>query len=401
MNKLNYRSLTIVLFSMILFTTNCKKDSNNQQAQIKNVVGYVQKGPFLSGGTINVIDLQSNLSPTGKTFYCQVLDDKGTFQLNNIVLSSNYVNLSANGYYFNEIAGETSLAPITLNVLTDISGKSNININLLTQLEIPRVEYLVNSGKSFNSAKIQAQKEVLSIFNIVKNDSVLSENLDISQGGSDNGILLAASLILQGYRTESEITELVSKISNNISKTGVLSNDSLGSALINHAVYLDTISIRNNLQSQYNSLAVSTDIPVFGKYISNFISSTKFQVTQTLVNFPETGLYGKNILYLADTIFNAGTNYSFAATLPPYVKVLTIKLTTLKNSALWSYYGSTAINWSFGELVLNGNYSELISTISSGQSSDAGIIFDKGLYLIDYFENNSINPTRSKTITVQ
>ncbi len=400
MKKLTSISLIIVLFSITLITTNCKKESSSPStSQMANITGYVQKGPFNSGGSITVIDLQSQLAQTGKTYNSQILNDNGAFQLNNVPLSSSYLNIMANGFYFNEIVGQASTSQIDLYALSNITGKSEININLLTDIEIPRVEYLIKNGKSFNSAKIQAQKEILAIFNIVKNDSIPSESLDISQSGTDNGILLAVSCILQGFRTESELTDLISNISNNIKTTGVLSNDTLGSALINHAVYLDTTLITTNLSNYYKEIGTSYSIPSFGKNITNFISNTKYPITQTLINYPSTGFFGINILNLADTIFSSSDNYSFSAQLMPFMN-LTIKITGLTANSTWVYYPSTIINWLIS--IYNAKtITQTMSSINPGQLCDLEVNFSSGSYLIEYYENNSASPTRKKTIKVK
>src|SRR5690242_7338424 len=54
------------------------------------IKGYAQKGPFINGSAITVFDLQANLSPSGKSFSEQITDNKGTFELDNIELSSNF-----------------------------------------------------------------------------------------------------------------------------------------------------------------------------------------------------------------------------------------------------------------------------------------------------------------------
>src|SRR5690606_23617658 len=142
--------------------------------------------------------------PTGKSYNVQITDNKGTFELNNVSLSSAYINLRADGFYFNEVSGKQSDAQITLYALSDVTGKSELNVNILTHLEKSRVEYLMKSGQSFVESKTQAQKEILAIFNIEKSDIQSSENLNISKPGDDNAILLAISAILQGHRSESE-----------------------------------------------------------------------------------------------------------------------------------------------------------------------------------------------------
>ncbi len=402
---------------MIVSLTNCKKDVSSSQSKIQNLTGYAQKGPFINGSSVTVYDLQSDLSPTGKSFNAQITDNKGTFQLSNISLSSNYVSLRADGFYHNEISGQQSAAQITLYALSDITGKSDINVNLLTHLEKPRVEYLMKNGKSFADSKIQAQKEILAIFNIEKSNITTSENLNISESGDDNGILLAISSILQGYRSESEMTELLSNISNDIKEDGILNSENLGSALINQAIALDASSIKNNLAKRYSDIGATANIPDFGKYIANFISKTKFVTTQSLISYPETGINGDNILSLSKTTFNSGASitHSLAAQLTKGTALI-IKITSLSadttriaptdtsttrtivNKAKWFYSMGSGINWTISDFNTT-NYTQTYTAVESGRSCDLKMMFDKGSFLIEYFEMNATVPTRKKTIT--
>jgi len=382
----------------------------------KNIVGYAQKGPFINGSSVTVFDLLSDLSATGKSYNAQIIDNKGTFQLHNIALSSNYINLRADGFYFNEISGQQSAAQITLYALSDITAKTDVNVNILTHLEKARVEYLIKNGKSFADSKIQAQKEILAIFNIEKSDMQTSENLNISETGNDNGILLAISAILQGYRSESEMTELLSNISNDIKNDGILNSAALSSALINHARTLNADSIKNNLTKRYSEIGATVTIPDFGKYIANFVSKTHFVVTQSLVAYPLRGIHGANILSLATTNYtpDPGANFNLAAYLAKGA-ALKIKITSLSadtttinptdstqteiivKKASWSYGYGTSINWSissFDEL----NYTQTFTAIESGKTCELEMGFDKGTFRIDYFEMNSIVPTRTKII---
>lgn len=406
----------IIVFSMIITLTACQKENSNSSTTIQSVIGYAQKGPFINGSSVTVYDLLSNLSPTGKSFYAQITDNKGTFKLNDISLSSNYVSLRADGFYFNEVSGLQSTAQITLNALSDVTGKSAININLMTHLEKPRVEYLIKNGKSFSESKAQAEKEILAIFNIQKDNIKTSESLDIAESGDDNGILLAISSIIQGYRSESELTELLSNISEDISTDGVLSSETLCSALINNAIYLDTVSIKNNLTQRYATIGSQSTIPNFGSYIANFISKTKFKITQSLFDYQAKGINGDNILYLTDTLFNSGMGnwYSLAANFSPGA-TLKIKISSLSDAsnttqsdtgiivipvakASWYYVLGSGINWSISDFDFN-LYTQTFTAIESGKSCDLKMCFDKGSFLIEYYEMNSNSPTRKKTIT--
>lgn len=416
MNK-SYRILSIVfLFSMTALLTNCQKDSSSTST-IQDITGYVQKGPFINGSSVTVYDFQTNLTATGKSFNTQITDNKGTFGLSNISLSSNNIGLRADGFYFNEVSGEQSAAQITLNALADISGNSDINVNVLTHLEKPRVEYLIKNGKTFADAKIQAQKEILSIFNITKSAMKTSEDLNISEKGDDNGILLAISAILQGYRTESEMTELLSNISNDLRENGVLDSQSLGSALINHAIVLDTVSIKTNLIQRYSEVGVTVNISSFGKYIANFIAKSKFEVTKSLITYPETGTFGANVLSLTKTDFGIrpyanlslvaelakGTALkiritSLSADTSSTVPTDTSKVTTTIRKAGWFYALGTNRNWSISNFDPI-NYIQTFTAIEPDKACDLQMTFDQGKFLIEYFEMNSATPNRTKTIT--
>lgn len=380
----------------ILLFSSCKNDEPLEIKQ-KNLTGYVQKGPFINGSSITVYDLQSDLSPTGKSYYSQIIDNNGVFRLKNITLSSNFVGLRADGFYFNEVSGEKSEAQINLNALADITSKNSININLLTHLEKSRVEYLMENGTAFIDAKAQAQKEILAIFNIDKQDIRSSEDLNINETGDDNGALLAISVLLQGYRSESELTELLSNISNDIREDGVLDDESLGSALINHAVYLDTAAIKTNLTKRYSDAGATVSIPDFGKYITNFIDHTEYISTESIIKYPSEGLYGKNILSLADTVYSRG-DYSLAANIPDNMSLKVI-LTALNPDSIWFYLLGTGHNWSINTF---SNGEQTFTAIDSGTTCDLHMRdFKQGKYLIQYFETKSPKPTRQKVFWIR
>ena len=82
--------------------------------------GAVEKGPFIEGTEITIRELESDLQPTGRTFSTVVEDDTGFFSVE-ASLASPYVELSASGFYFNEVAGELSSAPITLRAVADLT----------------------------------------------------------------------------------------------------------------------------------------------------------------------------------------------------------------------------------------------------------------------------------------
>jgi len=73
------------------------------------VAGVSQKGPFLSGSTVQLYELDADLAQTGNNFVGKILSDKGDFSFNKIRLESDYVYLAATGYFSFAMAAMNSL----------------------------------------------------------------------------------------------------------------------------------------------------------------------------------------------------------------------------------------------------------------------------------------------------
>ena len=93
--------------------------------------GQAQKGPFNNGTAINIAELTNTLSPTGRNFSSAITDNTGRFSVANVQLESPYVELRANGYYFNEVSNEISSGQLTLFALSNLTGKTSLNVNIL------------------------------------------------------------------------------------------------------------------------------------------------------------------------------------------------------------------------------------------------------------------------------
>ena len=236
--------------------------------------GYVQKGPFIQGTVITVWELDSNLVQTGRSFGGTIDDNTGSFSIKG-VLSYKMVEITASGYYFNEVSGSLSTGPLTLQAIADLTDSSNVNVNMMTHLEKKRVEYLLNSGLTFAEAKTQAQTEIMKIFGIENFSLGNSETLDISKSGVGNAILLAISLILQTDKTPAELTELLSTINTDIRTDGTLEDTTTKATILTAMSYVSPriATIRSNMESRYSDLGMSVTIPRFGGFSDCFRSA--------------------------------------------------------------------------------------------------------------------------------
>ena len=379
----------LIIFLFVFFSISCSKVEKATPGKV-SVKGFIQKGPFSNGSSVTISELNSDLSQTGKNYSTQITNNVGYFQVPDIQLESKYISLKADGFYYNEVAGKLSVSQITLYALSDITDKASINVNILTHLEKPRVEYLIKNGKLFSDAKKQAEQEVLKLFNINKDNIDLSENLNITQAGDDNAILLAISIMLQGNRSEGELTELLSNISNGIKEKGYLNSSAITNELTSRIKYLSLTTIRNNIAAMYTNLEIKSDIPNFE---SNVPKSFE-------ISYPLISNFGLNVLTMTDTVFKKDTlpeqySYSFAAFLPDST---TLEIRHSGNLGWAGYHQGTLNGWND----LGHDDSFVWRTLKSNRSGLICAQFQvKDTFTINYYENGSSLPVRVKKIKVK
>ena len=387
-----------MLLGLCIAFVSCKKDTRNIVLTKAALDGMVQKGPFNNGSSITINELDNNFSATGMTFNTQILDNTGAFKFSNVGLVSPNVQLNANGFYFNEVTGTNSSAPISLYALVDVSVKNAVNVNVLTHMAKSRIQYLISLGIPLAQAKVQAEQEVLAIFSITQPTIADFDELDISQPGDDNAILLAISAITQGYRTESELSALLADINTDLRTDGILNSASIGSQLVSHASLLNHSQIRSNVATRYANMGIPAIVPPFEKYIQQFLDSTNFTANNSNL-YPEWSPYGLNILYDGFTGYVGGGGFSMSANTPPGM-ALKIKLINGGTQA-WGYRlaPSGPINWNMS-LYDYTNHTQECAILEPGKFSDVFITFHPGTYTIEYYEGNSTTPTKTKSITI-
>jgi len=256
---------TVLVFQCEIF--NPQDESN----KLKNysIEGYIQKGPFITGSQVTIQELSDDLSPTGNVFNVETKDDFGSFSTD-VDLASNYVEIIAKGFYFNEVTGKLSEANLTLKAVSDLSQTNEVYVNVLTTLEANRIKYLIkNNNMSFLEARKKAEMEILNIFNIEVDSIAYFDQMDISREGESNAILLAASCILQGTGSVAELSELISKISLDIESDGTLDNQKYKDKIIENSMSINLDSIRINLENRYSYLGLDVKIPNFEDFVDS------------------------------------------------------------------------------------------------------------------------------------
>jgi len=358
--------------------------------------GYVQKGPYIIGSSVTIAQLDLALNQTGSVFTTQIVDNSGTFEQRNIEFASNFVELKADGYYFDEVKGINSNGPLTLYALTDITDISSVNVNILTHLERQRIIYLIqNDELSFDDAKKQARNEVLDIFKLTLLDDVAMESLNIA----DDALLLTVSVIAQGYLSTGDLSELLANISADIRTDGKLDNPALGSQLMDNAAYLNCDKIIANMEKKYSGLGISVNVSAgeLKGYVEQFKNSCGFEQT-LFITYPEAGKFGLNIL--ADSFVEADeedtATYMIIAELP---EETSLKIVIKATSDRWNWPGYINIlginGWKY-----DSNIEECISILTiegkvTGSVDSWSFAHDT---TIEFYENGAATPTKTKQI---
>ncbi|WP_316818644.1 RagB/SusD family nutrient uptake outer membrane protein [Pedobacter nyackensis] len=262
----------LVLLLTITFFLSCSKKNGpiNEPPQKTTIQGAVEKGPFVQGSVVTVYELNSELNPTGRSFKSEILDDKGGFSLANIELASNYVQLSVNGYYFNELNGNLSTSQITLNAIADITNNKYINVNVLSHLEEKRVRSLMKKEKkSFNEAKKQALSEIYSSFFVKTSPTTSSELISLTNNDDNSNILLgiSAALLNISQSDNAKLTELLSILSTDMDNDGLI-EESLKQVIKQGLEGLNSKIISDHMKNRYKALNTTLADFSIGKVFS-------------------------------------------------------------------------------------------------------------------------------------
>ncbi len=259
-------TLLILTFFLSACTGGGTEGTNGLAISDKKISGVSQKGPFVKGSKVTVLELGENLVQTGRAFRSSI-SNAGEFSIPSISLESKYAILEVTGFYWNEITGKQSNSQITLNAIADLSDRENVNINLLTQLEYERVNYLIENKKmSVRDAKAQAKKEIIKAFHGSENVDDL-EDLNIFGTTEGDAMLLAISALVQGDNNEAKLTELLADLATDLQDDGIIDDSTYLVGIADYAsTRLAVSSVRNNVLS-WN---ISDTVPNFEKFINNF-----------------------------------------------------------------------------------------------------------------------------------
>lgn len=226
-----------------------------------NVNGKVEKGPFISGSTITIQPMNAKLQASGELYSSTIQDNAGNFSFGSKLFDAPYAELTANGYFFNEITGSLSQGTLNLRGLVDLSDATTVNVNILTHLKYQRVLALVEKGENFSNANKQAQKELFTAFGLQKYADTDASRFSIISGNEEAGALIAISSLLIVDRSEAELTEYLAKLSREFGQSGTFTETTKSQIKRDReelSKYLS--SIKSNIISRYEDLGLSVEV---------------------------------------------------------------------------------------------------------------------------------------------
>lgn len=393
-------ALSLALIGMLAFAS-CTKEKAGGTFTFS---GKVQKGPFVTGTTITVNELNTSLGQTGKAFTTAITSDDGSFNLSNIEMESNLALLSGNGFYYNEVIGKLSTAQITLQAIADLNNEETVNINVLTHITKARIEKLVGGGMNFADAKRKAESEFQDFLGVTDHFNQGFEQMSIATDGDFNAMLLAFSVILQRptHFTDAiptlpaELTWLMTNLSTDFADNGAIDNEALVDTLLYNISNQDQVFIRRHIQSYYSGLGLDVVIPDFESYIRMFQAAHQELVAEFIYPdeaspMPEMGGEVPNLLVKDATQFDGWGSYVVAA-ITPLGKSLKVKVTGSVQTDLnngWVVTDYTNDGFTIEAQRQNELVSMLVYLLDDSKDGTA---------TIEYYEDSD-TPTFTKQIT--
>ena len=300
---MNFKKIFYLSTVFVLALSSCSDNDETEDSftpKVFNVMGKVEKGPMIRGSHVDMRTLDEYMTPTG-SFYSATIDNNlGDFNYGALKINSPYAQLTADGYFFNEIDGELSEGTIKLDAIVDLKDNSTINVNVLTHLKSKRIHHLITTkGMTFKEANAQAQKELLTQFGLQQYTSKDASQFSLTSGDDASGALIAISSLVLTDRSDAEIVEYLSILSNEFGKEGAFSQETKkriqsGKNYLN--ARLDRIS--ENIKSRYKELGLEVKVKDLAYYFdwdndgiagNELDESESVTLSTTEINVPKEG----------------------------------------------------------------------------------------------------------------
>ena len=305
MKKALFRNIWVVVVAVVGLASCSESNEATGEKEVfvptvHIVKGKVEKGPLVRGSQIDMRTLDQYMVPTGNSYTTTIENNTGDFNFGSLKVNTPYAKLTADGYFFNEVDGKLSTGTIKLDAIVDLSDNSTVNVNVLTHLKSKRINHLIaNEGKTFKEANEQAQRELLAQFGLQGYATKDASKFSITSGDDAAGALIAVSSLILSDRSEAEIVEYLSLLSNEFSTTGTFS-DTTKEKLKSTRNYLNgrLDVIATNIKERYKELGYEVDVKDLASFFdwdndgiagNELDESSTVQLSQNQISVPAEG----------------------------------------------------------------------------------------------------------------
>jgi hypothetical protein len=255
---------------LALVAVGCGGDDDGASDSRVQLAGTVEKGPFIRGTSISVSELDDALAPTGRVFNTQTDSDRGDFSVD--VEAAGVASLEANGFFYNEVSGTLSDAPLTLRAYAPVgvAGDQTVTVNLVTHLSYQRLAALVEDGAAYETGRETAEEELRAGLAIGLPDFEPGEpgtSMTLLGGDSDaNAYLFAVGTVVTVAAARREgpldanLQEILNTIGADLGDDGAL-DPALVDEIRSAQLFVDTADVEDKLVARLVQIGSEAAVP--------------------------------------------------------------------------------------------------------------------------------------------
>ena len=158
----------------IKVVAHARRVAPNEDSSLNELVSSVKPGSIIKMSELDSVTFDT----TGNSYITRCLDSTGMFSFDSVSLKSPYVMLELapynendfwtwNGKWsFEDYDSRNGTYVVMYRLIVDLRQSKNVSINAVTFLESYRIQYLMEQGNDFQTAKEQADKELLKALGI-------------------------------------------------------------------------------------------------------------------------------------------------------------------------------------------------------------------------------------------
>ncbi|EHH2419967.1 hypothetical protein ACTL33_002932 [Vibrio parahaemolyticus] len=260
--------LTTALFTAPLALIGCGGSSggsdNNNSGQPYQFGGAVQKGPLQPGSVVTAYELNQDLEKTDTSYTTQIEDYEGNYSMNER-FNTPYVELVAQGDYFNELTGKSD-EQMRMSAFVDMNATTQVNFNVATAAMKASIMAKVQAGQTFDKAVNETTSALLSLYSYDPAqwaDDINFYNVNLSNAGDTSTVLLVISASTLTMATENGLTleQQIEKIGQVLLDPKSVQFEKMKQALTQYSLALYKTAAYENTQKYYADNGLDFDIP--------------------------------------------------------------------------------------------------------------------------------------------